>query len=77
MVVSWMMDSTMKEKTMKPRTYDILRRAVEEGTAYGVGRAYKHNDSPSREELMRVVETAIMTSICEVFDFEPQDDTDH
>lgn len=61
---------------MKPNTYEILRRAVEEGIAYGYRRAHKHTDAPSDDALFEALEQAIMGSISEMFTFgdesEPQ-----
>lgn len=37
---------------MKVRAYDVLRRAVEEGTAYGWRRAHKHSDTPGEDAIV-------------------------
>lgn len=58
---------------MKPRVYDILRRAVEEGCAYGAGRAFKHTATPSAEQIRGEVEAAVMDAICEVFEFDEEE----
>lgn len=55
---------------MKPKEYDVLKMAVEEGIAYGVSRAFKHTDRPFESEIKREVEAAVMATICEWFDFE-------
>ena len=55
---------------MKARSYDILSRAIEEGVARGIRRAFKHTDSPSREFIMECVEHTVMNDICEVFSFD-------
>lgn len=55
---------------MKPRTYEILRRAVEEGVRYGLSRARKHVESPSDAQLEIAVEEAVMNAISEYFTFE-------
>lgn len=53
---------------MKPRTYEILRRAIEEGLAYGWSRTHKHTDTPEREAALNEIETAIWAAIDDVFD---------
>ncbi len=58
------------ENSVKVKLYDILSRYVEEGVRYGISRAYKHTDSPSREGIEEAVHNAVMNSICEVLDFE-------
>lgn len=55
---------------MKPRTYEILRRAVEEGVRYGLSRARKHVESPSDAQIESAVEEAVMNEICEYFTFD-------
>lgn len=57
---------------MTPRTYEILRRAVEEGTAYGYRRAFKHSEEPPEDTIRQEIETAIMAAIDEVFSFDEQ-----
>lgn len=55
---------------MTPRWYTIIERAVCEGALYGVNRAYKHNDSPTREDIADAVSEAVMAAIGEVISFE-------
>ncbi len=55
---------------MRPRTYSILERAVEEGALAGYRRAHKHNDNPSAEDIAVAVKDAVMLAICEVFEFD-------
>lgn len=54
---------------MRARFYDIIRRAVEEGLAYGWQQAHKHTDTPTVDIIKNCIETAIMTEICEYIDF--------
>lgn len=55
---------------MKPNTYVILERAVEEGTLLGYRRAFKHNDNPSEGAIVDAIRDAIMLTVSEVFVFE-------
>ena len=55
---------------MKPRTYRILERAVEEGFRIGYQRAFKYVDSPTEHGIEESVVREIMNSVCEVFTFE-------
>lgn len=61
---------TAADGSIKVRAYPVLRRAVEEGTALGLARAYKHTSTPSREHVAQCVEDAVMSEICDVFHFE-------
>lgn len=57
---------------MKPKSYVILERAVEEGYRRGWNRAHKHADSPSAEQIELEVLQAIMGDICDVFSFDDE-----
>jgi hypothetical protein len=59
---------------MKPKTYLILSRCVEEGIERGLLRAYKHHDSPSTEQLINSSVNAVMIEICEWFDFDDEEE---
>ena len=59
---------------MKPNYYTILERAVAEGSAYGINRAYKYVDNPTRDQIQAEVERAIMSELCECFTFEVSSD---
>lgn len=59
---------------MKPRSYEILRRAVEEGIAHGLRRARKHDDSPSDEVIAEQVEAEVMVAVDKVFTFDELDE---
>ena len=55
---------------IKLKTYTIIERAVEEGSAYGLNRAHKHTDEPSRDHMATEIERAVMESLNEVIDFD-------
>jgi hypothetical protein len=59
------------KSTVQINSYDVIRRAVEEGVAYGINRAWKHSDNPvpspgQHEE----IERAVINSLCEVIVFD-------
>ena len=54
---------------MKAKEYILLGKCVEDGIQYGINRAHKHTDAPTREHLSREIENAIMNEICAWFDF--------
>jgi len=56
-------------KKMKPNTYAILQRAVEEGALLGYRRAFKHIENPTEEQVVDAITDAIMLSVSEVFMF--------
>jgi len=69
------------ESGITVRSYDILRRAVEEGVGYGYGRAVKYVERPTHVKVLdehehairEHIADAIMGAICDVFEFpEPQ-----
>jgi hypothetical protein len=55
--------------TLHVDVYRVMAMAVESGVAYGVNRAFKHTDSPSREAIVEAVENAVLTELCEWFSF--------
>lgn len=60
---------------LRVRAYDVLRRAIEEGAAYGWRRAHKHTDSPDEETIQEQMVTGILNEVCELFEFdEPEAD---
>ena len=63
---------------MKPNTYVILERAVEQGVLLGYRRAFKHCEYltsvplPTEEEMVDAITDAVMLTVSEVFDFSHQ-----
>ncbi len=57
---------------MKPNTYVILQRAVEEGALLGYRRAFKRVENPTEEFIVEALTDAIMLSVREVFNFTHQ-----
>lgn len=55
---------------IRPRSYEILARAVGEGVRSGWRRAHKHTDSPWATHVHDCVESAVLDAICEVFSFD-------
>jgi hypothetical protein len=55
-----------KKKRVRVSVYVVIQRAVEEGIAFGLNRAYKHTDSPSRDTLVENIEREVMNSLYEV-----------
>lgn len=54
---------------MTPKPIPVLELCVETGVARGFARAFKHNDSPSNEEIKRRISESVMAEIYEWFDF--------
>jgi hypothetical protein len=63
------MSKKINSQQMRVRVYDVLDRAVEEGVAYGWRRAHKHSEKPDEDHAMEALRQAVMSSICEVFEF--------
>jgi len=61
---------------MKPNTYLILQRAVEEGALLGYRRAFKRVENPTEEQIVEALTDAIMLSVSEVFEFSHQSQGD-
>ena len=55
---------------LRVNVYAVLARAVEEGIEYGWNRARKHVENPTPEQIKSAIYEAVMTGICEYFDFD-------
>lgn len=54
---------------IKPRSFVILQRALEEGIQLGLNRA-EEADEPTREYTEKCLYDAIMLNVCEMFNFD-------
>jgi len=57
---------------MKVDTRAVLIQIVEAGISYGMRRAYKHTDTPSKDAIESEIDTAIWQGIDEMFNFEDE-----
>lgn len=55
---------------VKVRAYLVFSRAVEEGVAYGWRRAHKHTEQPDEVTLKEQIAAAVLSEVCEYFDFD-------
>lgn len=55
---------------MKPKFYPILTDCIERGVQFGLNRAYKHEDNPSREVIAQIIESEILNQLHEYFVFD-------
>ena len=55
---------------MKPKSYKIVEMAVGQGIGFGLNRAFKHTDEPTREQIHAEVEREIMLALSEYFEFD-------
>lgn len=68
--------ATKKGAKLKPRSgirfraYDLVAKAVEQGVECGYRRAHKHA-KPTPESLREHIYDAVMSELCDTFDFEP------
>ncbi len=57
---------------MKPREYEVLDMAIENGVGAGWRAAHKHVEDPSADQIRDAIETAVSDSICEWFEFDDE-----
>jgi len=62
---------------MQVKEYTVLTDCVERGVAIGMSRAYKHTDTPTLDYIKRQIEDAVLSEICEYFDFNDESDVDN
>ncbi len=60
----------ISSEAIRAKAYPLMREAVEAGIAYGWMRAHKYDDAPTPEATKEAIEQAVMTEICERFEFE-------
>lgn len=58
---------------MKPKFLPVLEMCIENGLQRGFYRAYKHNDSPTEEQIRNQCLDNVMEEIYEWFDMEVND----
>ena len=63
----------VKREVLRVKAYPVLCEAVEAGVAYGWNRAHKHNDKPAPDAIQEVIIDAVLTEICERFDFDEKE----
>ena len=61
---------------IKLDAYTIIKRAVEEGVAWGVMRSFKHHEHPTEEVLKYNLEIEIGSALSEVIDYDTLEVTD-
>ena len=61
---------------MKPDSYKILNRCVEEGVNCGWHFAHKYDDHPKPDYIRDKIMESVMTEICEYFDFNQENNND-
>lgn len=59
----------IQSESLKVKAYPVLVHAVEAGVAYGYHRAFKHTEKPTEAQIIEQVADAVITEICEAFDF--------
>ena len=57
------------KRNLKANIWEVVTRAVFEGTQLGVNRAFKYSDRPSRDLIAENVEREVMNSLSEVINF--------
>jgi len=57
--------------TVRINAYEVVRRAVEAGAAYGWTRAHKYTEQPTPEAAAEAIADAVMGELCEVLCFDP------
>ena len=60
---------------MTPKFIQLLEMCIMDGIQMGHNRAYKHNDTPEREEINEAIFMAVLEEIHEWFDCEPGEKT--
>ena len=57
---------------IRMRAYPIISDAVEIAVGCGWNRAHKHTDEPEDHAIRTAIAEAVMSSLCEILDFDPE-----
>lgn len=55
--------------TVRLNAHHVISTAIEHACEYGVHRAYKYEDAPSRETIAEQCHQAVMNALAEVLDY--------
>lgn len=58
---------------MRPKTYQVLELAVEDGVKSGWHRAHKHVNNPSENDIQIAIQESVLGSIYEWFHFDGEE----
>lgn len=61
------MSHAIPEPALFPDARKAIETAIETGIQHGLNKAHKHNDNPTRGELVACLEQAIMSEVWEWF----------
>lgn len=53
--------------SVKPDSRKLIEKCVEDGVAFGILRAHRHTETPTREELEAAITRAVLAEIDEWF----------
>ena len=62
------------ESGIRVKAFDVMHRAVEDGVNYGWRRAHKHAEAPIEMVVKNEIMTAVINSLCDYFDFIPEEE---
>lgn len=60
---------TTKKNSLQVNVYRVLSDCVERGVEWGMSRAYKYEDNPSKAAIIEEIENSVMHEISEKFIF--------
>jgi len=58
--------------TVKINVYRIIDDAVESAIRYGYSRAFKHTDSPTKDQIMNEIHRSVMNNLCDILKFDDE-----
>lgn len=67
------MGKRIKKSQLRPKTYQVLELAVEDGITLGWNRAHKHEENPSEEIIKENIRENVMLVISEWFYFDDEE----
>lgn len=61
------------DRVIKVRVYDYIDERMSDAVKYGIMRAYKHTDSPTKDSIEEKIHRSVMSSLCDILDFGEDD----
>jgi len=64
------------QANVKINAYRVIDDAIDRAVRYGYNRAHKYADNPSEDLTIQEIHRAVMNELCEILNFDNENETD-